>query len=45
LGKTTNIYLFYESLLPHVCSMLVVHPTQATLLTIAPVNRDKKAVF
>ena len=45
LEMTANAYLFYDSLLPHVHSVIVVHPANVTLVTKAQVKTDKKAAF
>ena len=43
LEMTTNAYLFYDTLLPHVCRVTVVHPPNVTEVTKAHVKTDKKA--
>ena len=45
LEVTTNTYLFDDSLLPHVYSVLVVHPAHVALVTNAQVKTDKKAAL
>jgi transposase len=45
LEMTTNAYQFYDSLLPHVHSVLVVHPPQVALVTKVPVKTDQKAAL
>ena len=45
LEMTTNAYLFYDILLPHVHSVLVVHPPHVALVTKASVKTDKKAAL
>ena len=45
LEMTANAYQFYDSLLPHVHSVLVVHPPNVSLVTNVPVKSDKKAVL
>jgi transposase len=45
LEMTTNAYQFYDSLLPHVHSVLVVHPPQVALVTRVPVKTDQKAAL
>jgi transposase len=42
---TTNTYIFYDSLLPHVHSILVVHPPNVSLVTKVAVKTDKKAAL
>src|SRR5271157_2328463 len=42
---TANAYLFYDSLLPHVHSVIVVHPANVALVTKAQVKTDKKAAL
>jgi transposase len=42
---TTNAYLFYDVLLPHVHSVIVVHPPQVPQVTHVPVKTDKKAAL
>lgn len=43
LEMTTNAYAFYDSLLPHVHSVTVVHPASVALVTRAQVKTDQKA--
>jgi transposase len=43
LEMTTNTYLFYDTLLPHVHSVIAVHPPNVALVTKVPVQTDKKA--
>lgn len=45
LEMTTNAYLFYDSLLPHVGSVIVVHPAHVALVTNVQVKTDKKAAL
>jgi len=45
LEMTANAYLFYDSLLPHVHSVIVVHPANVALVTKAQVKTDKKAAL
>ena len=45
LEMTTNTYLFYDTLLPHVHSVLVVHPPHVALVTKVSVKTDKKAAL
>jgi transposase len=45
LEMTTNAYHFYDSLLPHVHSVLVVHPPNVALVTNVPVKTDRKAAL
>ena len=45
LEMTTNTYLFYDALLPHVHSVLVVHPPHVALVTKVSVKTDKKAAL
>lgn len=45
LEMTTNTYLFYDTLLPHVHSVIAVHPPNVTLVTGASVKTDKKAAL
>src|SRR5271157_3902766 len=42
---TANAYLFYDSLLPYVHSVIVVHPANVALVTKAQVKTDKKAAL
>jgi len=43
LEMTTNTYLFYDTLLPHVHSVIAVHPPNVALVTNVRVQTDKKA--
>ncbi len=45
LEMTANAYEFYDSLLPHVHSVLVVHPPHVALVTEVPVKTDRKAAL
>jgi transposase len=45
LEMTTNTYLFYDSLLPYVHSVLAVHPPNVNLVTNAQVKTDQKAAL
>lgn len=45
LEMTTNAYLFYDTLLPQVHSVIAVHPPSVTLVTNAQVKTDKKAAL
>jgi transposase len=45
LEMTANAYLFYDTLLPHVHSVIAVHPQHVSLVTNAPVKTDKKAAL
>jgi transposase len=45
LEMTTNAYLFYDSLLPHVHSLIVVHPAHVALVARAQVKTDQKAAL
>jgi transposase len=45
LEMTTNTYLFYDSLLPHVHSVIAVHPPNVALVTSAQVKTDQKAAL
>lgn len=45
LEMTTNTYLFYDSLLPHVHSVIAVHPPNVALVTKAQVKTDQKAAL
>lgn len=45
LEMTTNAYQFYDTLLPHVGSVLVVHPAHVALVSNVPVKTDKKAAL
>ena len=45
LEMTTNTYLFYDSLVPHVHSIIAVHPPNVALVTNVKVQTDKKAAL
>ena len=45
LEMTTNTYLFYDCLLPHVHSVIAVHPPNVSLVTNAQVKTDQKAAL
>ncbi len=45
LEMTANTYLFYDTLLPHVHSVIAVHPPNVPLITNAQVKTDKKAAL
>jgi transposase len=45
LEMTTNTYQFYDSLLPHVHSVIAVHPPDVLLVTNVPIKTDKKAAL
>lgn len=45
LEMTTNTYLFYDTLLPQVHSVTVVHPPHVALITRAQVKTDRKAAL
>lgn len=45
LEMTTNTYLFYDTLLPHVHSVIAVHPPNVPLVTNVQVKTDKKAAL
>ena len=45
LEMTTNTYAFYDALVPHVHSVLVVHPPHVALIVRAQVKTDKKAAL
>ncbi len=45
LESTTNTYEFYDTLLPHVHSVTVVHPPHVALITRAQVKTDRKAAL
>jgi transposase len=45
LEMTTNTYQFYDALLPHVHSVIAVHPPNVPLITNAQVKTDKKAAL
>lgn len=43
MEMTTNTYLFYDTLVPHVGSVIAVHPPNVLLVTGVRVKTDKKA--
>ena len=45
LEMTTNTYLFYDSLVPLVHSVIAVHPPNVALVTNVKVQTDKKAAL
>jgi transposase len=45
LEMTTNTYLFYDLLKPHVHSVIAVHPPHVALITRAQVKTDRKAAL
>ena len=45
LEMTANTYLFYDTLAPHVHSVIAVHPPNVPLVTNAQVKTDKKAAL
>ena len=45
LEMTTNTYLFYDAMLPHVHSVIAVHPPHVALVTQVQVKTDKKAAL
>lgn len=45
LESTTNTYEFYDTLLPHVHSVTVVHPPHVALITRAQVKTDRTAAL
>jgi transposase len=45
LEMTTNTYPFYDALVPHVHSVLVVHPPHVALIVRAQVKTDRKAAL
>jgi transposase len=45
LEMTTNTYLFYDTLLPYVHSVIAVHPPHVALISAAAVKTDKKAAL
>lgn len=45
LEMTTNTYEFYDTLLPHVHSVTVVHPPHVALIVRAQVKTDRKAAL
>src|SRR5664280_2247133 len=45
MEMSTNTYLFYDTLLPHVGSVISVHPPNVRLVTGVKVKTDKKAAL
>ena len=45
LEMSTNTYLFYDTMLPHIHSVIAVHPPNVALVTNAAVKTDKKAAL
>ena len=45
MEMTTNTYLFYDTLVPHVGSVIAVHPPNVLLVTGVQVKTDKKAAL
>jgi transposase len=45
MEMSTNTYLFYDTLLPHACSVIAVHPPNVRLVTGVKVKTDKKAAL
>jgi transposase len=45
MEMSTNTYLFYDTLLPHVGSVIAVHPPNVRLVTGVKVKTDKKAAL
>ena len=45
MEMTTNTYLFYDTLVPHVGSVIAVHPPHVLLVTGVKVKTDKKAAL
>jgi transposase len=45
MEMTTNTYLFYDTLVPHVSSVIAVHPPNVLLVTGVKVKTDKKAAL
>src|ERR1035437_8554687 len=45
LEMSTNTYLFYDTLFPHVGSVIAVHPPNVRLVTGVKVKTDKKAAL
>jgi transposase len=45
LEMTTNTYLFHDALVPHVGSVIAVHPPNVRLVTGVKVKTDKKAAL
>jgi transposase len=45
LEFSTNTYIFYDVIQPHVSSVIVVHPQHVGLVTNVPVKTDKKAAL
>jgi len=45
MEMTTNTYLFHDTLVPHVASVIAVHPPNVLLVTGVKVKTDKKAAL
>lgn len=45
MEMTTNTYLFYDTLVPYVGSVIAVHPPNVLLVTGVRVKTDKKAAL
>ena len=45
MEMSTNTYLFYDTLVPHVSSVIAVHPPNVLLVTGVKVKTDKKAAL
>ena len=45
MEMSTNTYLFYDTLVPHVGSVIAVHPPNVRLVTGVKVKTDKKAAL
>jgi transposase len=45
IEMTTNTYLFYDALVPHVSSVIAVHPPNVRLVTGVKVKTDNKAAL
>jgi len=45
MEMSTNTYLFYDTLVPHVSSVIAVHPPNVRLVTGVKVKTDKKAAL